>query len=212
MYLFPLSSEIAADFTVPLSDVSVLEKSDAEFYCELSLPVDNVRWFLDDVELREGDKVEFVRDGTVQKLILKDVDVTTEGQVSVLADKKKSTANLFVQELSPDFVRPLANVTVKERDEAEFIAEVNKEGVTVKWFVKDKEVEEDEKYEIFAEGKTHRLVIKDAVLPDAGEVTARVESKMQKAQLTVEGNFQIFVCSHSLFCCLSMFTHSNNFK
>ena len=69
----------------------------AEFSCELAQPVDKVRWFLDDVELREGDKVEFVRDGKKHKLIIKDVDVTDEGQISVMIDDKKTTANLFVQ-------------------------------------------------------------------------------------------------------------------
>ena len=80
--------------------MSVREKSLAEFSCELSQPVDKVRWFLDDVELREGDKIEFVRDGKVHKLIMKDVDVTDEGQISVMVDDKKSTANLFVQGMS----------------------------------------------------------------------------------------------------------------
>lgn len=182
---------MSANFTVPLSDVSVLEKSNAEFVFELSLPVDKVRWFLDDVEVRPSDKVQFIDDGKVHKLIFKDVDVTDEGQVSVLVGDKKSTANLFVQELSPDFVKPLSDVTVKEHENVEFITEVNKEGVTVKWFVDNKEIEEDERFEIYSEGRTHRLRIKDAVLPDSGEIMARVEGKTQKATLSVEGKYVI---------------------
>lgn len=164
-----------------------MEKSDVEFVCELSLPVDKVRWFLDDVEIRPNKKIEMVDDGKVHKLILKDVDVTDEGQITVLVGDKKSTANLFVQELSPDFVKPLSDVTIKERETAEFATEVNKEGVTVKWFVDNKEIEEDERFEIYTEGRQHRLIIKDAVLPDSGEVVARVEGKVQKATLKVEG-------------------------
>ncbi|WAR10976.1 TITIN-like protein, partial [Mya arenaria] len=170
--------EISASFIVPLSDVSVLEKSTAEFYCELSMPVDKVRWFMDDVELRPNKKIAFVDDGKVHKLIIKDIDVTDEGQISVLVGDKKSTASLFVQELTPDFVKPLTDLTVQERGTAEFVTEVNKEGITVKWFVDNKEVEEDDKYEIYSEGRTHRLVVKDVVLPDAGE--------MQNLVLTVE--------------------------
>lgn len=173
---------------MPLSDVSVLEKSNAEFSFELSLPVDKVRWFLDDVEMRPSKKVEFIDEGKVHKLIFKDIDVTDEGQISVLVGSKKSTANLFVQELSPDFVKPLSNITVKERDTVEFITEVNKEGVTVKWFVDNKEIEEDERFEMYSEGRTHRLIIKDAVMPDSGEIMARVEGKTQKATLSVQGS------------------------
>lgn len=180
-------TEISADFTVPLKDASVKEKSTAEFYCELTLPVDKVRWFLDDVELRPNEKITMIDDGKVHKLVIKDVDVTDEGQVSVLVGDKKSTAALFVQELSPDFVKPLSNIVIKERETAEFVTEVNKEGITVKWFIDNKEIEEDEKYEIYSEGRTHRLVVKDAVLPDSGEIIARVEGKMQKATLTIEG-------------------------
>ncbi|KAH3858228.1 hypothetical protein DPMN_100848 [Dreissena polymorpha] len=180
-------ADVSADFTAPLSDVSVLERSNAEFTFELSKPVDKVRWFLDNVELRPNKQMEFVDDGKTHKLIIRDVEVTDEGQISVLVGDKKSSAALFVQELSPDFVKPLRDVTVKERGVAEFITEVNKEGITVKWFVQNKEIEEDEKYEIYAEGRTHRLVVKDAVLPDAGEIMARVEGKTLKANLTVEG-------------------------
>ncbi|KAH3792560.1 hypothetical protein DPMN_146056 [Dreissena polymorpha] len=180
-------ADVSADFTAPLSDVSVLERSNAEFTFELSKPVDKVRWFLDNVELRPKKQMEFVDDGKTHKLIIRDVEVTDEGQISVLVGDKKSSAALFVQKLSPDFVKPLRDVTVKERGVAEFISEVNKEAITVKWFVQNKEIEEDEKYEIYAEGRTHRLVVKDAVLPDAGEIMARVEGKTLKANLTVEG-------------------------
>ena len=89
--------------------------------------------------------------------------------------------------MSPDFVKPLSNIVIKERETAEFVTEVNKDGATVKWFIDNKEIEESEKFEILSDGRTHKLVIKDAVLPDTGEVMARVEGKTQKATLTVEG-------------------------
>ena len=78
-------------------------------------------------------------------------------------------------------------MTVKERETAEFTAEVNKDGATVKWFIDNKEIEESEKYEILSDGRSQKLIIKDAVLPDTGEVMARVEGKTQKATLKVEG-------------------------
>ena len=100
-------------------------------------------------------------------------------------------------ELSPDFVKPLSNVIVKERDTAEFTAEVNKDGATVKWFIDNKEIEESEKYEILSDGRSHKLIIKDAVLPDTGEVMARVEGKTQKATLTVEGKWHWLCVIHN---------------
>ena len=95
--MYYLFLETGPKVTVPLNDASVLEKSHAEFSCEISKPVDKVRWFLDDVELREGDTIEFVREGTKHKLIMKDVGVTDEGQITALIGDQKLSANLFVQ-------------------------------------------------------------------------------------------------------------------
>ena len=89
--------EIPVDFTVPLSDVSALEKSTAEFVCELSKEVDKVKWFVDDVEVKESDKYKVVSKGKVHKLQIVNVMVEDEGQVSILVNDKKTTASLFVQ-------------------------------------------------------------------------------------------------------------------
>ena len=94
-------------------------------------------------------------------------------------------------ELSPEFTKPLENQTVKELGTAEFSCELNKEGATVKWFLDGREIYEDKRYQIMSDGRTHRLIIKDAILPDGGEITARVEDKKTSAVLTVEGRYII---------------------
>lgn len=90
-------TEVKADFTVPLNDVTAQEKSTAEFVCELTKDVDKVRWFLDNVELRQGDRIEFVKDDKKHKLLIHNVMVDDEGQITVHVDDKKASASLFVQ-------------------------------------------------------------------------------------------------------------------
>ncbi|XP_046554801.1 titin-like [Haliotis rubra] len=174
------------EFTVPLNDVTAIENSTAEFVCELSRDVEKVKWFLNDVELKESDKIKFISDGKTKKLQIKDVKVEEEGPVSIMADDKKTTASLFVIELSPDFLTPLKDLTIDELQTAEFMCEVNKDGATPKWFLDGQEINEDKRYQIISDGRTHKLIIKEATLPDSGEITAKVEDKKTSANLTVK--------------------------
>ncbi|RUS90390.1 hypothetical protein EGW08_001885 [Elysia chlorotica] len=176
------------NFAMSLKDVSVIEKATAEMVCELTKDVDKVRWFIDDIELPEGDRINFLKDGLKHKLIIKDACIEDEGVVSVQVGDKKCSASLFVQELSPEFIRPLKNVSVTEGETATLECELNLEGRTVKWFHEGREVGEkpDSRYQIFTEGRVHRLVVKDTIVPDAGEVMAKVEDKSTHAELTVQ--------------------------
>lgn len=84
-------------------------------------------------------------------------------------------------------------MTVQEGDQAEFVCEVSKEDATVKWFLDGQEILPDDRYHILSDGRTHRLIIDDALLPDAGEITARVEDEQTTATLTVEGKVVFMV-------------------
>lgn len=74
-----------------------------------------------------------------------------------------------------------------EGDTAELTCEVNKEGATVKWFADAKEITDDHKYEIITDATVHKLRVKDAVLSDAVEITAKVEDQKTTAKLSIDG-------------------------
>ncbi|ESO99765.1 hypothetical protein LOTGIDRAFT_141556, partial [Lottia gigantea] len=177
---------LPADFTSPLNDVTVKEKTNAEFECELSKDLSNVKWYKNGKLLKEGKNVKFVKDGKKHKLILSDVEVEDEGPISIKVGDKETTANLFVQEASPVFIRPLKDVSVKEGEDAEFLCQLNKAGATVKWCLDGQEVVEDKRFIISVDNKEHKLIVKNALLPDSGEISARVEDKQTAAQLTVQ--------------------------
>lgn len=94
---------------------------------------------------------------------------------------------MFPLELPPEFIRPLKDQHINEGETATFDCELNIDGATVKWFHEGREINEDQRYQVLVSGRVHKLVIRDAILPDAGEIMAKVENKSTHADLTVTG-------------------------
>ena len=62
----------------------------------MTVPSEDVKWFLNNEELQESDKIKIVKDGKKHKIIIDSVNVDDEGQIYVSVGDKKSTAGLFV--------------------------------------------------------------------------------------------------------------------
>ena len=90
-------------------------------------------------------------------------------------------------ELPPEFTRPLQNQEINEGEAAIFECELNIDNTTAKWFHEGREISDNRRYNIVREGTVHRLIITDAIVPDAGDITAKVEDKSTTATLTVHG-------------------------
>ena len=84
----------------------------------------------------------------------------------------------FTRELS-DVKLTSANVT------ATFECEISKAGLKVDWMKGDKKLRRDERVDIVADGKTHRLVIEKAGVDDVGKYTAVYEKLTTTAALSV---------------------------
>ncbi|XP_023933258.1 titin isoform X1 [Lingula anatina] len=90
--------EIAVEFTKELEDTTVTEiPGSAEFECELNQPDVPIQWLQGDKPLRPSDKHKMVSEGPVHKLLVKEVDDEDDGDYSVVAKDKKSTAKLSVE-------------------------------------------------------------------------------------------------------------------
>ena len=98
-------------------------------------------------------------------------------------------------ELPPEFIRPLQNQEVDEGEAAIFECELNIDNTTAKWFHEGREISDNRRYNIVREGTVHRLIITDTILPDAGDITAKVEDKSTTATLTVHGEAPQLFCS-----------------
>ena len=85
-----------------------------------------------------------------------------------------------------EFTRSLSDVTVRERDNAIFECVVSHANVAVQWFVNSVEVVPGPKYQVIAEGLTHRLAINKVTMEDAVEVKAVFRTETSVAKLVVE--------------------------
>lgn len=181
--------EISADFTMPLKDVTVKEGNTAEFECTLTLPVDKskVHWFLNNKELEEDEKFQFIVDGTIQKLVVKDSAPVDAGTVTIKIGDKDSTAKFAVEEIAVEFTVPLKDQTVFEKSTVEFTCELNKEVDKVQWFLDDEELQPGDGIEIIQDGPLrHKLIIRDLLVEDSGQIKVKAADVSSMATLEVQ--------------------------
>ena len=84
-------------------------------------------------------------------------------------------------------LRPLEDVTVIEGGSATFQLELSQEGVTGEWAQGGVRLHPGPKCHIYAEGRTHRLVLSDVGLADSGCVSFTADTLRCAARLSVRG-------------------------
>ena len=73
-----------------------------------------------------------------------------------------------------------------EHDECVFDIDVEAEDAEVTWYHDGKKISPDDKrVQIITEGKKRKLVIKDTLLADAGEITVKTNTDESSAKLRV---------------------------
>ena len=70
---------------------------------------------------------------------------------------------------------------------AEFTVELTKGDALAKWYHKNEEIVQSEKYKVVIDGKIQRLFIYDVSLEDMGTYTCSVGNESCTAKLTVSG-------------------------
>ena len=106
-------------------------------------------------------------------------------------------------------IKPLENITAKEKQPATFTFEVDKPNLPVTWYVNNTKVEPGVKYNVTSEGQVHKLVIENVKPEDASDVRVECKELTSTAKLIVEGgqslNFLLIPCE-----CLWLNSHCNN--
>lgn len=90
------------------------------------------------------------------------------------------------------WIVPLEDLSVKEREAAKFDCELSIPNVKVVWRVGEQEIEPSPKYAITEDGKTHTLLISKCRPKDSGPVSCAYGDIVTEANLTVEGE----ICTH----------------
>ncbi len=95
------------------------------------------------------------------------------------------------------FIRKLEDLKVAEVGITITLeCEISKDGLKLEWYKGEKKLRRDNKYDIVADGKVHRLVIGNVAGEDAGKYNAVYEKLKTTAKLTLAGElYYLFRCS-----------------
>ncbi len=94
--------------------------------------------------------------------------------------------NLIFAEYPHKFIKKLKNVSTVEHEKVEFEVETEAEDADVTWYINGKKVNPDDKrFQVIVDKNKRKLVIKDALLSDAGEVCAKTNVDDSACKLKV---------------------------
>ncbi|OXB61722.1 hypothetical protein ASZ78_002723 [Callipepla squamata] len=168
-----------------LKNLTVTETQEAVFSVELSHPdVKGALWIKNGVELESNDKYEISVKGTVHTLKIKHCVVTDESVYSFKLGKIGANARLHVETVK--IIKKPKDVTALENAVVSFELSVSHDTVPVRWFHKNVELKQSDKYKMISQRKVHKLMLHNISPADAGEYTAFVGQLECKAKLFVE--------------------------
>ncbi|XP_064495791.1 obscurin [Pseudopipra pipra] len=149
-------------FLQPLKDVEVSVGEKATFSCVLSeaVPINEVAWYSNDVEIQLGEDWEVQADGNKYKLILKKAQLHHSGEVTFASREAISSAKLSVIEPPVTVTQPLVGGSVTEGGVARLqctLSSKTEEKVT--WFKGKEQIKAGGRYEILSDGKKQTLII-----------------------------------------------------
>ncbi|GAA6066201.1 titin isoform X1, partial [Tachysurus ichikawai] len=177
--------ELPITFLTPLSDVQVYEKDEARFECEISREPKSFRWLKGTQELQADDKFDILTEGKRHTLLVKSAAFEDEAKYMFEAEDKRTSAKLIIQGIRLEFVKPIKDVTVKERETAEFSIELSHEKVQVIWYKNDVRLHPSKVVHMSEDGKIHTLSIKEVSIDDTSLIKAEALGKSCEAMLTV---------------------------
>ncbi|KAL4656704.1 titin-like [Arapaima gigas] len=179
--------ELPLTFITPLADVQVFEKDEARFECEVSREVKRFRWLKGSQELRADEKFEILNEGKKHIVVVKCATYEDEARYMFEAENKKTSAKLIIKGIRLEFIKLLKDVTVKEKDPAEFRVELSHENVAVIWYKNDVRLHPSKVVHMSEGGKVHTLTLKEVSLDDTSLIKAEALGKTAEATLTVLG-------------------------
>ncbi|CAD6240006.1 GSCOCG00002463001-RA-CDS [Cotesia congregata] len=175
------------EFVKKLQDFEVIEKEVAILEVEITSQTADVIWKKDGEPLKpRDDKIEFVKDGSVRKLLIRSTSVHDEGEYSCTLLDEECSAEVTVVELPPEIITKMKDVRIARGDKAKFNIELTKGDALVRWFKDGQELQFSEHVSLSIDGKRQKLKIYEATSEDAGVYSCQVGEQTSAARLIVE--------------------------
>lgn len=94
----------------------------------------------------------------------------------------------FPSELPLNFLTPLSDVQVYEKDEARFEVELSRPPKSFRWLKGSQELQSDNKYDVTQEGNMYVLLIRSSAYDDEAKYMFEAEDKRTASKLIIQGN------------------------
>lgn len=179
--------EPAVQFLKKLPDVTLIPLNlDATFTVELSRPDVDVKWLMKGKEIKSSERYQITSEGSVKKLVVKNVTIEDQAEYSCVALNVKSTSKLKVEIIE---TAPKINVEslkkeyrVKKGDdvtiEVKFTATPPPQD---EWFINGKLVKKSPKIKQTLTENSATLTIKKAEETDAASYTVKLSNSRGEA-------------------------------
>ncbi|KAG7233679.1 hypothetical protein INR49_006716 [Caranx melampygus] len=177
--------EPPVSFITPLNDVHVYEKDEAKFELEISREPKSFRWLKGSQELSNDDKFELLVEGKKHTLIVKSAKYEDEAKYMFEAEDKRTSGKLIIKGIRLEFIKPIKDVTVKERETAEFSVELSHDQIPVVWYKNDIRLHPSKVVHMSEDGKVHTLAFKEVTTDDTSMIRVEAMGKTSEAMLTV---------------------------
>ncbi|KAL9904483.1 titin-like [Glossina fuscipes fuscipes] len=167
------------------SRITIEEQQLLTLECETS-HVASPKWFFNGKELSGMDHRVVVEDGKIHKLVIRNTNLRDTGSYVCKVKKTETQSTVEVLPRKPEFIKPLEDYEVTEKDTAILEVEVSTDAGEVQWF-KDGEriTAAKERIDFIKDGNIHRLLVRNASIHDEGEYSCKLDDQQCKAELTV---------------------------
>ncbi|KAK6483264.1 obscurin-like isoform X1 [Huso huso] len=169
-----------------LQDAIIQEDKNAVFMCEVSVEDVKGEWLRNGEKIRPTSNVRIRQEGNKHFLLICNVKTEDSGKITFVAKQAESTANLEVEELPVQIVKPLRDKTALEKHRVILECTVSNPRCSVRWYQGETLILPSDHYEICSEGCYRKLVIQHVTAMDEGTYSIQVGEHESSARLLVE--------------------------
>ncbi|XP_059495977.1 obscurin isoform X15 [Stegostoma tigrinum] len=179
--------EKPTEITKQLKNLVVTVGEEIVLSCETSKPDASVKWFKDGKRIRKSHTYEISQQGTVNKLIIRQITMNDSGEYTCEIETSKTRATITVNEMVNRFTKELHDIKTEEKGTAVFECETEQPARKVVWRKGMVEIKPNKKYEMNQDGNLLSLKINHLEKIDCDRYTCDIVHHQSRAQLTVTG-------------------------
>ncbi|KAM3929260.1 obscurin, partial [Leptodactylus fuscus] len=173
-------------FKENLKDKEGVEGESVTLGCTLTKPKARLEWRRGQKTLNPGDKYRFLQDGLKAELVISHLDPEDGGEYTCVCGEHRTTANLSVKALPPQFKEELKDVEGVEEESVTLRCVLTKPKAPLEWRRGTKTLTPGDKYRFIQDALTAELVIRRLNPEDAGEYTCVCGEHRTSANLSVK--------------------------